>query len=181
VKTTANASEDYYGVGAEVTVASMQRAPDTTAGHRMQLIHMTTQDGLRWRDTAMYDTQEQVECYPGTLTDGSTRCLPAGGSTTSYFMNASCTIAIDLVEMGTGPASCGAPSVPKFASKYVPPTGGATCTDYEIHTVGAEYTGPVYTKSGTCKPYAPGQTMFYSVGPVVPTSDFAPATNLTDP
>jgi hypothetical protein len=181
ITTTANATDSYYGLGTPVPVASMHRAPDALPGHRMQLIHMTAPDGLRWRDSAIYDAQLQAECAPATLPDGRTRCLPLGGYTITYFADSTCTTAIDLVEVRSGLPSCGAPAVPKFANKYVPPTGGGTCSyDYELHAMGPEFTDQVFTNYGACAPYTPGQTKFYRVGLPVDLTDFETVAVVTD-
>lgn len=178
--TTADPSQSYYGVAQPLTLATLTRTPDAVAGHRMQLVHMTTPDGLRWRDYSIYDTQKAAECYPFTLPDGTTRCITWGNYSQQFFSNSTCTTPIDLVQLSTGPSSCGAPPVSKFASKYVPPPAGTCAYSYEVHIMGAQYTGPVYTNYGTCTRYLPTQTEFYALGAVVPLTDFASASTITD-
>jgi hypothetical protein len=177
---TPDPNEDYYSLGAPLSLASMTRGPEPTPGHRVQLIYMATPEGLRWRDYALYDNQQQAECGPVTLPDGSTRCIPYGGYAQTYYTSSACTATIDLVEVQTGPSSCGAPAVPRFASKYLPQMGGTCSYNYEIHSVGAEVTGPVYTSDGGCVVYQPSQTKLYQLGPVVDLSTFASASVLTD-
>lgn len=177
---TADPTYNYYSVGQQLDLATLMRAPDTITGHRMQLIHMTTSDGVRWRDYPVYDSQKNAECTPFTLPDGSIRCIAWGGYAQTYYMDSACTRAIDLVEAATGPASCGAPPISKFASKYVPPPPGTCAYSYEVHAMGAAYTGPVYLNGGSCTPYAPAQTTFFQLGAAVPLTDFASVTVVAD-
>jgi hypothetical protein len=177
---TADPTANYFGVGQQLDLAVLNRAPDTVAGHRMQLIHMTTPDGLRWRDYPIYDSEKNAECTPFTLPDGTTRCVAWGGYSQTYYSNSTCTSPIDLVELQTGPSSCGPPPASKFASKYVPPPPGTCAYSYEVHEMGAVYAGAVYTNYGSCARYAPAQTTFYQLGQTVPLTDFASVTVVAD-
>src|SRR6185503_16874367 len=91
------------------------------ASSRLQLVHYTDAEGLSYRTYELYDTQKATDCYPTKLPDGSLRCIAYGGYVATFYTSSACTTQIDLAEIETGPASCGAPLVPKFARKYVAP------------------------------------------------------------
>lgn len=178
--TTGSTGVDYYTTAAPLSLQSMTRAPDALSGHRMQIIHDTTTAGVRVRESALWDQQMGMECYPESLPDGTIRCYAFDAYIQSYFSDAACTQALDLASVGTGPMSCGAPPVPKTAYKYVPPPTGSCAYSYEFHTVGAAYTGPIYANYGTCQVYTTTQTQFYRVGPAIDPTTFATATIVTD-
>jgi hypothetical protein len=178
VAATPSTGQTYYQMGPAVTPASLDRVADTTANHRLQLVHYTTPDGLRVRDYYLRDTTKQADCYPTTQSDGTTRCIPYGGYAGQYYANASCTQPIDLVQVSTGPASCAAPTVPKFARKYL----STTCTfSLEVRPVTTPYAGAIYTGPSPCTLYTPSRVKMYSVGAALPITDFMSATVSTDP
>ena len=76
----------------------------------------------------LYDTTTNTRCGPSLLPDGSVRCVPYGSYTTSYFATSTCTQTIDLVQITTGPSSCGSPVVPKYATKSITPRPAAALT-----------------------------------------------------
>ncbi len=177
--TTGATTYDYYTTTNQLTIQTLTRAPDNLPSHRIQLIHDTTSDGLRVRDWSLWDSQQNVECYPTTLPDGSTRCYPYAGYVATYYL-AGCTQTVDVAEVYTGPSNCGPPTVPKLASKYISPPAGSCAYSQEIHPVGAAYTGTVYTNYGTCTAYTPTTTKLYSIGAAVDPATFASATIVTD-
>ncbi len=181
VSTTGSTDEHYYQTGMPVNIATMARIADTTPGHRIELVHFTTTDGLKFRDYVVHDVQEDADCYPTQLPDGTIRCVPYGGYVDSYFSNAQCTAPLDVVPLSTGPATCGQPAVPKFARKYVQPQPGTCQYSTELHPVTTPYTGTVYYNNGvSCAVLTTYQQKFYSIGPAVPLTDFVSATLSTD-
>ena len=179
--TTGTTTNNYYQMDQQLALATVMRAPDSVPGHRIQLVHYTTPDGLKLRDYAMYDSQDAAECYPTTLPDGTIRCVVYGGYTQQFFTNSACSLAIDLVELTTGAASCTAPPVPKYARKYITPPPGSCTYSTEVHLVGSQYTGAVYTNSGTCTLYSHPQSKLYNLGAMVPLTDFVTASISIDP
>jgi hypothetical protein len=177
---TASTSYTYYGVGADVSAAQVTRVPDATASHRIQLVHYTTPEGLRFRDYAVYDSQKGTDCYPTALPDGTIECLPAGGYITTYYRDSACTQPIDLVEI-YGATNCATPEPPKYARKYITPQPGSCQYNVELHQVSTPYAGTVYADYGTCAIYNPGTSKLYSIGPAVDLHEFVTATTSIDP
>jgi hypothetical protein len=173
-------TQTYYGLGQQLSLSVFSRAPDTLAGHRIQLIHETAPDGVKMRDYALYDSQLGSECYPISMPDGTTRCLTFGADIQSYFKDAACTQAIDLAAVSSGPASCGTPVAPTYASKYIPPAAGSCSYSYEMHRLGTAYNGAIYYVNGTCMPYPLFQQKMYTVGALVDLTTYASATSVTD-
>jgi hypothetical protein len=183
VAATPDATEDYYALGAQLTAMPITRAADTDSSHRIQLVHFTTADGLRYRDPySVYDAQMQTACYPQMLPDGTIRCVAYGGYINTYYNSSACTTTVDVVELYTGPASCMPPTVPKFARKSVaPPPGSCTYSD-EVHAITTPHVAAVYTGSpGACTVYTPSEYKLYNIGPVVPLTDFVGAAQVNDP
>jgi hypothetical protein len=180
VAATPSTANNYYRVGSELAVAPVDRVV-ATSGARLQLVHFTHSEGMSFRSYNLYDSQKQADCYPTKLPDGTIRCVVYGGYVRSLYRESTCTQAIDLVEVDTGPASCGAPTVPKFARKYVTPEPGSCSYGTQVFDVGAPYTGPVYENFGGCQPYSPGNAKLYSLGAAVPLSEFVTATTSIDP
>lgn len=181
VMTTGQPTESYFGLGQPLALATLSRTADTLAARRIQLIHYASPDGLSFRDYSLFDSQQGADCYPTTLPDGTIRCVVYGGYMTTYFSDKSCLNPIDLVELQTGPASCGPPTVPKFAQKYIAPQPGTCTYTTEVHPITAAYAGTVYTNYGVCAAYVPNQTRLYNVGAAVPLTDFVQASLVTDP
>lgn len=178
--TTAGTTTAYYTLGGDVAVAALQRAPDAAQSHRIQLVHYTSTD-LRFRDYTLYDSLKGVSCYPTSLPDGTTVCLPYGGYISTYYRDAQCTQEVDLVEVYGGATGCVPPIPPKYARKYITPAPGSCQYNVELHAVSTPYAGPLYTNYGTCAPYTPTTSKLYSIGPAVSTSEFVGATVSTDP
>jgi hypothetical protein len=178
--TTAGTTTAYYSLGADVSIATLQRAPDAAQSHRIQLVHYTSTD-LRYRDYTLYDSLKGVSCYPTSLPDGTTVCLPYGGYISTYYRDSACTQQVDLVEVYGGANGCVPPISPKYARKYITPAPGSCEYNVELHNVSTPYAGTVYTNYGTCAPYTPNGSKLYSIGPAVPTSDFVGATVSIDP
>jgi hypothetical protein len=180
VATTPTSTSAYYTLRGGVAFATLQRHPDAAQSHRIQVVHYTSND-VSFRDSSLYDSVKGVTCYPTSLPDGSTVCLPEGGAAIStFYRDATCTQTIDLVELYVGPNGCTA-LPPAYARKYIAPPPDSCQYNTELHTVSSPYAGTVYTNYGTCQPYTPTTTKLYSVGPAVPTSDFVSATVSIDP
>ncbi|HEY5928368.1 MAG TPA: hypothetical protein VIV11_42070 [Kofleriaceae bacterium] len=180
VATTPSATNDYYRVGAELAVAPVE-VVHTDSGSRLKLVKYTNPEGLLYRSYNLYDTQKGTDCYPTKLPDGTLRCIAYGGYTRQVYTSSACTTAIDVVEVESGPASCGAPIVPKFARKFIPPATGSCSYDTQVFTIGAQHTAPVYENFGTCQLYTPINAKLYSVGAQVPLNEFVSATTSIDP
>jgi len=181
--TTPSASNNYYALGQQLNAMPLARGADTDPTHRIKLVHFTDQDGLRFRDPyAVYDGQKATNCYPETLPDGTIRCIAYGGYVDTYYTSSSCATPVDVVEVYSGPASCMAPTVPKYARKYVSPAPGTCTYSTEVHAITTAHTSPVYTGvPGSCSVYTPFEAKLYNVGPIVPVTDFVGATIVADP
>ena len=179
--TSAPTGETFFSAGGdELGVAPLSRAPDST-GHRIELIHETTPDGLVFRDGALYDSLSGSECYPTTMPDGTQLCFPSAYGTETMYTDNKCTNGIDVVEVYTGdPTTCGQTPPPVFGEKYIAPVPGACNPTYELHKVGGVHAGTLYANFGSCAVYAPGDTVIYDVGDVAPYSGLAAATRTTD-
>jgi hypothetical protein len=178
---TAAASTTYYGAGADIPSATFSRAVDALASHRIQLVHYTTPEGLRFRDYTVYDAQKGTDCYPTSLPDGTITCIPLGGYVQTYYRDAQCSQTIDLIEVSIGPQGCAAPPVPKYARKYITPQPGSCDYNIELHQVSTPFAGAVYTNYGTCTPYTPTTTKLYSIAPASSLNEFVTATTSIDP
>jgi hypothetical protein len=167
----------YYALGGQVATAPLTYAADTGTAHRIQLIHYTTPEGTRFRDPyTLYDSQMGTDCYPETLPDGTIRCVAYGGYIYSYFTSSACTTPIDIVEIYSGPSTCAAPVVPKYARKDVAPNPGTCTYGTEVHTITTPHPSAVYTGApGSCSVYTPFEASLYNVGPVVELTDFVGA------
>ena len=132
---TASTNVTYYGVGADVSAAAVTRTVDALASHRIQLVHYTTPEGLRFRDYSVYDSLKGADCYPTALPDGTIVCLPYGGYVQTYYRDAACTQPVDLIEVSTGAPGCAAPPAPKYARKYITPQAGSCQYNVELHQV----------------------------------------------
>ncbi|HEY1810704.1 MAG TPA: hypothetical protein VGG74_00020 [Kofleriaceae bacterium] len=182
---TPSTGTSYYGLGSALQLTALQRAPDTDAGHRIQLIHYGDSASLHYRDpTYLYDSQEQAVCAPEQLADGTIRCVPDSGfyvSTGFFYSDSGCATAVDVLDMYTGPATCQAPTVPAYVRKYLPTTG--CISNFELHSPTTK-AGTLYYLGGsdgvTCTKYVPDEEAIYNVGPSVSTSDFVTAVITTD-
>ena len=86
-----------------------------------------------------------------------------------------------LVQITTGPSSCGSPVVPKYATKSITPPPGSCAYTREMHLITAPDTGPIYTSYGVCQLLTPSTTVrMYSVGPALPLTDFESGSLQTD-
>ena len=180
VASTPSATNNYYRVGSELQVASLDRTV-TNSGSRLQLVKYTNAEGLTYRSYNLYDMQKGTDCYPTKLPDGTLRCVAYGGYTRQLYTTSACTTMIDVVEVETGPASCGAPIVPKYARKFITPAPGSCTYGTQVFTVGAQITTPLYENFGTCQVYTPVNARLYGVGAQVPLSEFVSANISIDP
>ena len=178
---TAGTGVTYYGAGADVPTPTVNRTVDALASHRIQLVHYTTPEGLRFRDYTVYDAQKGTDCYPTALPDGTTVCLPFGGFVQTFYRDAQCMQPIDLIEVSVGPQGCNAPPVPKYARKYITPQAGSCDYNIELHQVQAPYAGTVYTNYGSCAAYAHPTTALYSISAASSLNEFVSATTSIDP
>lgn len=181
--TTANGSitNTYYPTDQAVGVARLDAMTETLSGRRLELVHYTTTDGLAFR-AGVHDTQGDTDCAPTVLPDGTVRCVPIAATVTTYFTDSQCMTPIDLVEVSTGPASCGAPTMPQYAHKAIQPPPNSCQYALELHAITAPYTGPLYRDNTlVCTGYAPVQTAFFTIGPAVALDTFEAATQSTDP
>ncbi len=182
---TPDTSEIYFALGSALSLAQLQRTPDTDAGHRIQLIHYGDSSTLHYRDpTYLYDSQEQAVCVPEQLADGTIRCVPDSGfyvTTGFFYSDAACGTAVNVVDMYTGPATCAPPTLPAYVREYLATTG---CTaNFELHQLTSK-AGTLYYLGGsggtTCTKYVPSEEVIYNIGPAVSTSDFVTAAITTD-
>jgi hypothetical protein len=178
--TTGSMGQTYYTLGTEITLASLPRSHDTTPNRSVELIHYT--DGTAtYADYSLYDVAHDTECYPYTLSDKSVRCLPQAGGVSSYFKDANCAQPIDVLDLYTGGSTCGPPPLPSYAMKYIRATSGTCGYTYEIYSVGAPYTGPLYQNVGTCQQVTSTTSLFYSLGAQHPLTEFPTGTLVRDP
>jgi hypothetical protein len=180
---TANGSTNntYYPTDQRVTVARLEAVTETVSGRRLQLVHDTTSEGLSFR-AGVHDTEGDTDCAPTVLPDGTVRCLPVAATVTTYYTDAQCMTAIDVVEVPTGPPGCGAPTLPRYAHKTVQPPPSSCQYSLELHTITGPYTGPLYRDNSLgCSGYAPAQTAFFTIGPAAALTEFEGATLSTDP
>ena len=123
---TGNPAYGFYGVGAKLSLATFARAPDNTPTHRMELIHMTAPTGsVRLRDLPLYDNQLGAECSPSNMPDGTNRCVPSGGSVTTYYSDSGCSQSVDVVASTRAAARAAHPSCRNTRRSTFRPT--ATC------------------------------------------------------
>ncbi len=175
-------TESYYSLGSNVSLAQLQRTPDTLASHRIQLIHYGDGGTLHYRDpTYLYDSQEMAVCVPEQLSDNSIRCVPDSGiqvTTGFFFSDSACKTALDVVDLYTGPTTCAAVTLPQYVRKYLATTG---CTEsFELHQPTTELGTLYYENGSACTKYAPSEEVIYGVGPVISTSNFVTAAITTD-
>jgi hypothetical protein len=172
----------YYGLGSALQLTTLQRAPDTDAGHRIQLIHYGDSASLHYRDpTYLYDSQEQAVCVPEQLADGTIRCVPDSGfyvSTGFFYSDSACGTAVDVLDMYTGPATCQLPTLPAYVRKYLPTNG--CISNFELHSPTTKAGTLYYLDGSACTKYVPDEEAIYNVGPSVSTSDFVTAVITTD-
>jgi hypothetical protein len=181
VATTPATSTTYYSIGQLISSAPVGHSVEAIEARRLQLMRYTTPEGLATRDYSLYDTTKGVSCYPTTLPDGTYRCMPSGGYISTFYTNSACTQQASFAVVQSGPSSCGLPSPPKFASRYVAPAPGSCQYSREIHPIAGIYTGPVYQNYGTCTLYTPYNEKLYMIGATTPVTDFMAATLTTDP
>ncbi|HUS29105.1 MAG TPA: hypothetical protein VMZ53_11360 [Kofleriaceae bacterium] len=177
---TPSTTNNYYKMGTAVTLAPTTRQIGT-AGQRIQLIHYTNDEGLNYRSSTLYDAQKGAECYPTKLPDGTIRCIVYGGYVDTFYRDTTCTQPIDLIQVSTGGASCTPPPAPKYARKYITPTPGSCSYNTAVYNVGAAYTATVYENNGTCVAHSTADNKLYSLGAVIPVTDFITASITIDP
>lgn len=178
--TDADDTQTYYATGGALALAQLQRTPDNDPSYRLQVIHYDATGGLVYRDqTYLYDSQEGVVCAPEALPDGTTRCVPDSDyQVTSgiYFSDSACKTKLDVVDIFTGPAACGAPMLPVYVRKYLANDG---CTEsFELHQLAAKLTTLYYlggTSGSACTKYSSSEDLMYGIGSAVSTSDFLTA------
>jgi len=176
---TPSTSDNYYNVGAQITLATLARQQGP--GGRLKPIYFSTAEGLRARDNILFDTQLQSECFTTTQPDGSISCMPHAYTITTYYTDMGCTQALDLMSVYRGATTCSPPPLPSYAYKAV--KDAASCkTSYDLHSVGAAYTGPRFRKSGaSCTADTGTSSLFYRIAGAIPTSDLVSGHLVTEP
>ncbi len=169
-----------YDVGDEVMLATTSRTTGTGTD-RIQPIHFTTPEGLRTRDSMLFDAQLGVECSVRRQADGTALCMPGVYDYfETYYTDPGCANAIELV-LVYHRQSCSPPPTSSYAVKY---TQTASCDDlsYEVRHAGTEFTGSLYWKNATtCTAINTTNYSMYRVGDVVPLGELAAGALVTDP
>lgn len=182
---TGSTDFSYYDVPlALVEPGVVTRAPDTEGKGRYRLLHYSSGANLL-RDAPLYDTARQTECTPTTMQDGSVRCLPTViYGTTMLFSDAGCTAPAPVILVPSTPANgCTLPALPAFSVRTVVTTTPTCSVAREARSVGAVYTGALYTGTpANCAVFNAGtNTTVYTLGAMAATEDFPAATVVTDP
>lgn len=156
-----------------VTDPVSEAAADTNqSGSRIKVKFYAGDDGSK-AFLGLYDSQRQEDCTFSLASDGTTRCLPGGLTTGSYFADSACTTKLAL----SFTTSC---TTPKYATvtSVSCPSGGA-----QIFQLGAPFTGTAYGSTGTSCVVTtiPGTFLLYSIGSEVPPGSFVSATSQTAP
>lgn len=172
--TTASSDRTFYAIDAPIEGLPLTRAPDAEPGRTVQLVHYS--DGkTRTRDVQLRDTGHGTNCAAFPQTDGTIRCVPIGGNVQSLYSDSNCTTAIDVVQIRAGiDPTCGAPHLPKFATKSIS-TPGQCGFQLELYEVGAKV-APLYQNTGTCTLVNLPGVEFYKVGALHPIAEFPSAT-----
>jgi hypothetical protein len=170
----------YYALGPEVSLMQLARAPDNEPGRALQLIRYT--DGAtRYRSFwgGLYDSQHSTACYE----DSSLHCVPTGDAWFhSYYSDSACTQPINVAEVHSGPAVCGALKLPAFARKSIAPQPGSCKGSAEFYPVRTAYTQPIFEKRQACvEVQLAAGSLLYTVGAPYPITEFPLATLVTDP
>jgi hypothetical protein len=165
-------SETAFYDGAPVALQNLASSVGTVAGHRIQHEYAVVPGG-RMRN-GLYDTSLGIDCLPALATDGVVRCVPNVPSTQTFYDDAMCSNAIEVVVAdGIG---C---SLPTAGPGYTWTTSGSA---REYFAAGAQYTGPLYVMNGTCLSYTlQPPAAAYEVGGAVDPTMFEPATIVIDP
>jgi hypothetical protein len=177
--TSVGPGASFFLLGEEVSLAPVSRVRDLGPAP-LQVIRYVA-GSLTFRDGSLYDNALGAECRTRLLADGSYRCLPSSTSSQQFFTNSTCTQAIELVEVFATPASCGAPVMPTYASRYLPPATGSCVSSLEMSMIGAEYSGPLFQSFGMCMAVPTSGSHYYRVGAPLPMTQFRQATLTTDP
>lgn len=161
-----------YLVGAPLDKARLERTHDEQEGRRLHPIELAG-DGLALADGYVFDRDLGADCRPELVGDG-TRCIPAAHTFTEHrYIDDQCTIARELVPVGTG-------SCDRSLAFYRRPG----VIDFAIHALGAPYTGPLYhfSTGDRCLPFLPdARNVLHDIGAVVPMSMFSSAVLTPDP
>ena len=173
----------YYLLSQALSVTTMTRTVDTTAGRTVQLIH-DANGTASVRDGLLFDTGHTTECVELTQLDGSTRCMPLGGNIASFFSDGTCATAVQVVQIAVGDVadSCPPTVVPKYVSKTLPPMPPDVCgSTYEVYEVGAQYTGTLFTGTpSACTQADTTGFQNYALGPQHALTEFPQATATKD-
>ena len=171
--------DTHYTVGSPVTLATLMRIKGN--GDRLKPIYFQTAEGLKARDSILFDDELQAECSTRTQPDGSTVCMPHSYSITTFYTDSVCTAPIDLMSVYRGAATCSPPPLPSYA--YRATKDAASCkTSYALHNVGALYTGPRFRKSGsTCSADASTTSLYYRISTSIPNSQLVSGSMAVEP
>lgn len=172
-----SAGSDYYGVGAELVLASMAREIGT-GSERLQPVHFTTPEGLRTRDRGLFDSRLGVMCHPNAQANGGVLCVPNGTEWQTMYTDADCTNAVELIRQ-LRQSTCAVAPAPLYAARL---EQSAACRyNNVVRRVGAPYVGAVYRRFGTtCTPYTSADHVLYRLADAVPASDLAAGTLVTE-
>jgi hypothetical protein len=172
-------TDTYYTVGSAVTLATLMRVKGS--GDRLKPIYFQTAEGLKARDSILFDDELQAECFTITQPDGSIVCMPQSYSITAFFTDSVCTAPIDLMSVYRGAATCSPPPLPSYA--YRATKDANTCkTSYALHNVGAVYTGARFRKSGTtCSPDTSTSSLYYRISTSIPNSQLVSGSMAVEP
>ncbi|MEJ7597265.1 MAG: hypothetical protein WKG01_05080 [Kofleriaceae bacterium] len=184
VATQANPGLDYYRVGA-TPVDLMELEPRLEgADARIRNLAFTSTEGGQWHDRYnVFDTGLDTMCSLQTQPDGSIGCLPGGRAnavvSTSYYLDASCTLPISLVFVPDVAARCGDLPLPRFATQYA--FHGACPATNTAHAVESEHLDPVWQRDGTSCRLSRGSGRMFRVSAGLPPTTFGIAHVVTDP
>lgn len=154
----------------------------STSGTRLKPMYRTGSDGSKeYLPGQWWDSARNEGCSPsiGPMSDGTIRCVPSAIST-SYFSDAACTQSIGQVSSGC--------SAPKYAYTVVTNLNSCSTSTFfssvRYFSVGAPYTGAVYSGSGTtctkASSYVTDTYSFYTLGTELPPSTFVAFTTSHD-
>ncbi len=152
-------------------------ADQDTSGTRLRIQRTNGADGTTFV-LGLYDSMLKVQCAFEQASDGSTRCLPIGVPSFTYFSDAACTKPVAEAPAGYK-SSCG---LPPFGVIVSFPPGCTNTVSYEVLKVAGWMSGTVYGKSGSSCVALTGVAPngYFESGGVLPPSTFVQGTVTTD-
>ncbi len=137
-------------------------------GSRLKLQYFEATDGTK-TFTNVWDSTRGEACYFGPHADGSTRCMPIAGGTSSIFSDAGCSAPLVLTVKGQTP--------PKYA---YPVALGARRYPTVTHAGAVYYGSPASCLSATAI-YPAASWDFYALGAEIASTSFVEAALKTSP